>query len=117
MSTWTSSRWRWRQAWAACCHLSAALSPLPIKCDVKDAKDALDIMVTEMLPKRRQQRRDLAEQEARELRRQEREVAAALEAENMLRGAAITARRPTVGPATPVPRQYRTNLGYMRDCK
>ena len=51
--------------------LSAALSPMPLKCDVKDAKEALHIMTTEMLPNRRQKRRELAEAEAAGLLKEE----------------------------------------------
>ena len=69
----------------------------------------------EVLQQRRQQRCELAEAEARELRQRQREAAAAVEAENMTRGAAAVARRPTVGSPKPPPRQERDNHGYMRD--
>jgi len=65
--------------------LSAALSPMPIKAEPKEAKKALESIVSEMLPRRR--KRKVEELAA--------EAAAALEAENV---AADAARRPTVGP-------------------
>ena len=95
--------------------LSAALSPMPQKLEPKDAKEALEIIATKVLQQRRQQRCELAEAEARELRQRQREAAAAVEAENMTRGAAAVARRPTVGSPKPPPRQERDNHGYMRD--
>ena len=95
--------------------LSAALSPMPLKADVTDAKMALEIIGTEMLPKRRQVRRDLAAEEERGLRQKEREVAAALEAENVARGNARSLVRPAVGSPARVRRQNRNNLGYMED--
>ena len=95
--------------------LSAALSPMPIKAEPMDAKQALEFIVTEMLPRRRQAKRELAAEDARALRRQERELAAALEAENVARGALREMARPTVGSPALLRRQKRNTLGYMED--
>ena len=93
--------------------LSAALSPMAMKADVSDAKEALEIIATEVLPKRKQQRRKLAHAEERVLRQQEREVAAAIEAENVARGTARAAARPTVGSPRRIRRCGYDNYGNL----
>ena len=95
--------------------LSAALSPMEGKAEPKDAKEALNIIATKMLPERRQQQRELDARQERELRRLQREAAAALEAANMEAGERAMARRPAVGSPERVVRKKRNNYGYMVD--
>ena len=93
--------------------LSAALSPEPWKADKEDAKEALDIMATVMLPRRKserlqqEQQKQLAEEAAAE------DTRLAQEAKNMAHGAAWAARKPKAGSPAAPKRQKRTNLGYM----
>ena len=88
---------------------------MPHKLSPKSAAEALHIIATVTLPqraraKRAEERRKRAEAEARQQAKE-----AAREAANVATGAAAAFRRPTVGSPEPLPRQERTNLGYMRD--
>ena len=95
--------------------LSAALSPMSFKADPEDAKEALHIITTEVLPWRRQRQRELTAEQLRVLQEQERQLAADLEEEATRRVEQRARMAAQATPLRPPPRQKRNNLGYMYD--
>ena len=95
--------------------LSAAMSPMSCKADPKDAKEALELIATEMLPERKSKVDQMAAEDKARLEEAAAAAAAALEAARTAHGAAVAARRPTAGSAERVPKQRRTNHGYLED--
>ena len=77
--------------------LSATLSPMPIKAEPKDAKEALQIITTVVLPVRREKRLALTKKEEAEAEELAQAARAAMEAANAAKGAARKAKRKAIG--------------------